>query len=279
MPDPYYDGAVQIAGAFRGYVIGRIPVLRTAIRHYTVGVNSIGTCGRDFQMLQARSGVLYQGAEVDSVNYGAGMPWNWQSVHVEAEWHPEYNADEPILSDAMIDSLRGFAAWLETEWGIRRSESYHGYVGRITDWSGWIDHRWLIQTGDWHSNSWPVEEWARVVAAPPLGEGEDRMQPGLFVDAVGRVWVYDPNGHTKTWVRTNEALGAVIALRGLAGLPVTSPPWSRNDATDALLADARDTDSFSAVGGGAVVGIATTADVLASEQRVRGDVNKARTLT
>lgn len=168
MPDPFYPGAVQIAGAFRSYGAGRIAQLLTALRHYTVGVNSIGTCGRDFQLLQARDGTLYQGAPVDAVCWGAGDPWNHRAVHIEAEWHPVYNADEPILNDAMIGSLAGLALWLETDWSIRRDASYDG-PDRVALWDGWIDHGKVIQTGDWHTNFWPADQWARVAAggAPP----------------------------------------------------------------------------------------------------------------
>lgn len=248
MSDPIYDGAVQVQGAFRGYGNGRIRNLTTAIRHYTVGANSLGTCGRDFQMLQSRSGVLYQGAEVDAINWGAGDPWNGCSVHIEAEWHPVLNADEPILNDAMVASLRPFCAWLESEWGISRASSYDGPT-RVTAWSGFIDHRWLIQTGDWHTNFWPDDQWARVAAPEPAPRIEDRMKPILCVQPDGKVVVYDPNAHTKTWVRSPAALSSIQALRALEGL---STDIVRNDATDNVTSDARwveDTPSATAGGG------------------------------
>jgi hypothetical protein len=277
MPNPTYDGAVQVGGALRGYRAGRITVT-TALRHYTVGVNSLGTCGRDFQFLQARNGVLYQGAEVDAKNWGAGEPWNSCAVHVEAEWHPTYNAGEPVVNDAMADTLGGLAAWLESEWGVRRAESYHG-PDRVRSWRGWTDHAYVIQTGDWHHNSWPVDEWERVVNG---AKGRDEVQPGLFQPVVnqplhphnGKVFVYDYNTHTRTWVRSQAALNEIQYTWGQAGVDAAV----RTSVAVNMVLDARDLDAV--VGGGGTVpeNVATKGDVLESEERVRGDVNKARTV-
>lgn len=67
---------------------------------------------------------------------------------------------------------------------------------------------------------------------------EDRMKPGLFLDApTGRVYVYDPNNHTKTWLQTPEALAswqAIAALNGVSG------DIQDNETTRILLADAAD---------------------------------------
>jgi hypothetical protein len=286
MPNPIYSGAQQVAGAFRGYRIGRIPNLTTALRHYTVGVNSLGTCGRDFQMLQARNGILYQGAEVDCVNYGAGMPWNWNAVHVEAEWHPIYNANEPILNEAMIQSLAAFAEWLEYEWGIRRSESYHGYAGRITSWRGWTDHCWLIQSGDYHYNYWPIEEWNLVASGGVPKEKE--VQPGLFQPVVnqpghpdnGKVFVYDYNTHTKTWIKSMPALNEIQYTWGQAGVDATI----RVGVAVNMVLDARDIDTFSLVtppsgGGGSMpTDYARREDIVTSTSAVLSAVNAPRTL-
>jgi len=221
MPNPLYPGAVQVAGALRGYAAtgGRPINLTTAIRHYTVGFNSIGTCGRDFQMLQARDGTLYQGAEVDAKNWGAGDPWNGCSVHIEAEWHP--SMDEPVLNAAMIDTQRGFCAWLESEWGINRASSYHG-PDRVTSWRGFIDHRWLIQTGDWHTNSWPLDAWEAICATAPTIEDDMKSmlihKPGDLT-----VWVYDAANGTKTKVANMAALDGMRFLAGKTGLLIDGP--------------------------------------------------------
>ena len=61
------------------------------------------------------------------------------------------------------------------------------------------------------------------------------MNPGLFVDTNGAVWVYDPNNKTKTWVTGPDELSAIQALRAVNGLPVDVV---RNATTDALLAGA-----------------------------------------
>lgn len=269
MPDPFYPHAVQVAGANRAYRAGRITRVTTGIRHYTVGVNSIGTCGRDFQFLQARDGVLFQGAEVDAVNWGAGDPWNRCSVHIEAEWHPTYNADEPVLNAAMVATQRPFLAWLESEWGIRRDASYHG-PDRLTSWAGFIDHRWLIQSGDWHYNLWPPELWPTLTQEETVAG----MQPILAVNLFGLVYVYDPNAHTKTWIRSPAALSAYQSLRAISGL---SPDVIRNDLTDQLLGDAREINHIPdpwPTGGGGGTGGATPAQV---EEIVAADGAKTRT--
>jgi len=72
-----------------------------------------------------------------------------------------------------------------------------------------------------------------VTESTPTKRG--RMNPGLFVDANGAVWVYDPNTKTKAWVTNPDELSAVQALRTLSGLPADI---IRNSTTDALLAGA-----------------------------------------
>lgn len=233
MPSTTYPDAVQVQGALRGYRAGRIRNLTTMLCHYTVGINSLGTCGRDFQFLQARNGVLYQGAEIDAVNWGAGDPWNGCSVHVEVEYLP--GVDDVIITPAARESLRRFVHWLGPEWSLDLGPDGYYDGPRVPAWSGAIAHRAVIQTGDWHSNYWPGEDWAYISGeAPP--EEEDRMKPVLCVQPDGKVVHYDPNTHTKTWIRTPEALSAVQALRALDGLPTDIV---RNAATDGATTDAR----------------------------------------
>jgi hypothetical protein len=75
-------------------------------------------------------------------------------------------------------------------------------------------------------------------------EEDERMKPRLLRPKPnGKTWVYDPNTHTKTWVRTSEALDAYVFLFGI-GID-TNPGWA------GILEDARDTDDFSATSGGA----------------------------
>lgn len=246
MGEAIYPRAVQVAGAHRGYRAGRI-ILTTAIRHYTVGANSLATCGRDFQLLQARDGTLYQGCELDARCWGAGDPWNGRSLHVEAEWHPVLNADEPVLNDAMIDSLAPFAEWLEHDsgWAIRRDASYEG-PDRVGAWDGWIDHRWLIQTGDWHYNLWPSDQWQRIVTGRQPAE-EASVKPGLFAPDGLKVWLYNPATHTKTWVRTMAALKLLQALLAIGGANpqvVTDPQWAP------LIAAAREITDPTPISGG-----------------------------
>ena len=78
-----------------------------------------------------------------------------------------------------------------------------------------------------------------VAPSQPSPTVEDRMKPGLFVDAAGAVYVYDPNNHTANHIGNPDALSAIQSLRQLEGL---STAIVRNGTTDALLADANKLD-------------------------------------
>ena len=235
MPNPVYPGAVWRPGVNAGYRAGRTPV-SAVVCHYTVGRNSsgIGLQGY-FQFLVARDGTVEQYAEADAVCWHGGSPWNGRGPGIEIEYLP--GVDDDIFTPAAYDATARLCQWLHDEWLV----PFDFYDGpRVTDHRGFITHRALIQTGDAHSDYWPT--LPRVGDEP---EQKDRMNPELWQDATGAVWVYDPNNHTKTHLRTSEALGAMQAIRTLAGL---NPNWIRNGTTDALLADAREV--FPAGGGG-----------------------------
>jgi hypothetical protein len=96
-----------------------------------------------------------------------------------------------------------------------------------------------------------LRAWVAAGAqAPNSSLQEDRMKPGLFASD-GRVYVYDGNNHTKTWLQTPDALAAWQALAALNGISGTI---SENDTTRILLADAVDVRAIPAqAGGGAAV--------------------------
>ena len=76
-------------------------------------------------------------------------------------------------------------------------------------------------------------------ATPPAPDQEARMRPGLFLDPdTGKVYVYDPNNHTKTWLQTPEALATWQAVASFD--PGQNREIHQNDATRILLADAVD---------------------------------------
>lgn len=81
----------------------------------------------------------------------------------------------------------------------------------------------------------------RVTGAATPPRKDSRMLPGLYVDASGAVWVYDPNTKTKTWVTGPAELSAIQTLWSVAALegkPHGDPTIIRNGTTDALLSAA-----------------------------------------
>lgn len=94
----------------------------------------------------------------------------------------------------------------------------------------------------------PLRAWIAAGALPPNAAPtpEDCMQPDLYVDAESRVWVYDGNNHTKTWVNGPDTLSAIQTHRSLNGL-YTDPV--RNGTTDRLLAGAVEIKAASSGGG------------------------------
>lgn len=111
---------------------------------------------------------------------------------------------------------------------IEATPAYRGGVQRLrADQQGWGPNACLL----------PGIDYSNGGHGTPTTQ-EDRMRPGLFLDApTGRVYVYDPNNHTKTWLRTPEALAM---WQGLAVLNGNNADIHENEATRILLADAAD---------------------------------------
>lgn len=166
MGNPWYPDAVKHNGAHANYQAGQIDVV-TGLCHYTVGFNSIGTCGRDFQFLIDRDGTVHQGAPVDARCWGAGDPWNGRAVHIEVEFYP--GVDATIFTDAARSSTGKLVRWLNADWLIPL-QHYAGYYPavRLTEYNGFIDHAAVIQTDAWHNDFWPADDWAAMIAGPPV---------------------------------------------------------------------------------------------------------------
>lgn len=73
---------------------------------------------------------------------------------------------------------------------------------------------------------------------PPASSEDDRMKPGLFAEpSTGKVYVYDPNNHTKTWITNPDALSAWQSIAAINGVPTDIVD---NATSRKLLADAQD---------------------------------------
>lgn len=174
MPEVWYPGAVRIDGDHANYQAGRITVT-TGLCHYTVGRNSRGTCGRDFQFLQERDGTLVQGAPIDARCWGAGDPWNGCAVHYEVEYLPGVDVD--VFTEPARVKTRDFVHWLNAQWGVPLD---HWGGARIAAWTGWIDHGSVIQTGDYHTDGWPQPDCNFIFDTQPTPPVEDFDMSILF---------------------------------------------------------------------------------------------------
>lgn len=218
MPEVWIPWAVRLDGAHANYEAGRIGNVTTGLAHYTVGRNSTGTCGRDFQLLGARDGTLYQGAPIDAVCWGAGDPWNGCSVHYEIEYLP--GADDAVFTDLCRDTTQRTVHWVHDNWGIPL-DYYHG--PRIPAHNGWIAHDSVIQTGDYHNDFWPAEDAAIIFGtAPPPLSPEDTMW--LIHDRDTNLhWIATANG----MVQTPESHSNELAFSGIKryDLPTATVQW------------------------------------------------------
>jgi hypothetical protein len=173
MANPWYPNAIRHEGAHANYEAGQVLHVSAVVCHFTVGVNSIGTLGRDFTFLVDRDGDVHQGAPVDARVYHAGEPWNSRGPGIEVEYHwlvddaeGDGQDDEDVMTEAQVAALHALVAWLRDEWGV----TFEYYDGpRIYNYQGFIAHRAVIQSGDWHSDYWPASDAVRIFAAtaPP----------------------------------------------------------------------------------------------------------------
>jgi hypothetical protein len=182
MAEVWYPFAIRRYGAHANYERGTNS-MRAVVCHYTVGVNSIGTLGRDFTFLIDRDGDVHQGCPVNAKVWHAGEPWNTTSCGIEVEYHPTYDdedgdgpEDEEVMTEAQVEALHGLVMWLHHEWGIPL-DFYDG--PRVSSWHGFINHASLIQTGTWHYDYWPRADWDRIVAAPAPPPEPPRPQVAL----------------------------------------------------------------------------------------------------
>ncbi len=166
MPDPIYPVARWRPGANadNGHT-----TMESAVCHYTVGRDSTSIGDRGFfHFLVARDGRVFQFARADAICFHAGDPWNERGPGIEVEYLPDY--DDEIFTPEAEAATALLVAWLEDEWGIP-AEFYDG--ARRNVWHGFITHRSLIQTGDYHSDWWPYLPTITDPGPIPLPEEDD----------------------------------------------------------------------------------------------------------
>lgn len=194
-----YPNAIWTPGVNAGYRSGRT-TMQSVVCHYTVGRNSIPIGERGyFNFLVARDGTVYQFAEADAICWHAGTPWNMYGPGIEVEYLPGY--DDELFTPEAYHSTALLVDWLCANFGLPPA-FYDG--PRISFFNGFITHRSLIQTGDYHSDWWP-ELPTDTTPTPLPPEDEDMLKPFL-IEAHGGVWCYDPRTHTAKPFATPETL-------------------------------------------------------------------------
>lgn len=220
-----YPGAVWRPGAAAGYAHGHT-TMQSVVCHYTVGKDSrpVGDRGY-FNFLVSRDGTVTQFAEADALTWHAGNPFNGLGPGIEVEY-----LDEPdIFTPEAHDATAHLCQWLSDTYGIPL-DYYDQPAQRIPAFHGFISHRSVVEDADLHNDYWP--DLPRVAAAPTPTQ-EDRMQPELFLEkASGKVYVYDGNNATATWLMDPDALAAVQAHMAIHGVDNSIKD---NDLTHRLL--------------------------------------------
>jgi len=242
MPEEWYPQAVRMPGAAAGWTKGRTPV-QTVVCHYTVGRDStgIGVQGY-FHWLVRRNGEIVQFCETSALSWHAGNEGNPLGPGIEVEYLP--GADDTIFTPEALQATGQLVRWLISEWGV--DANYYDPEQRmpLPLPAGFIAHRSLPNQD--HTDYWPREDWDQMVGGPqPAPEERSRMKPVLFVDAAGKVWVYDPNNHTKTWVKSPEALNDIAALWAISGVDATLHNNLQKMVADAVEIKAGGTSSAS----------------------------------
>lgn len=202
-----YPGAIWKPGAAAGYTRGRNR-MRSVKCHYTAGRDSDDLIRNQglAQWLVTRDGRVIQYAEADALCHDSGE-WNDDGPGIEIEY-----LDEPdIFTPEAYTATAGLVEWL-ISLGIP-GDFYDGPRLAEGTFSGFITHRSLQQSQP-HSDWWPT-----LPRATGLPVQESRMNPELFLDpATGKVYVYDPNGPTATWLMDPDALAAVQTHMALHGV-------------------------------------------------------------
>lgn len=144
--------------------------MSTAVCHYTVGRDSTGIGDQGyFNFLVRRNGEVVQFAESDALCWHAGN-WNTRGPGIEVEFLESFDGPAPanIFTPAQLAAAGRVVRWL-AEGDGPPLRFYDG--GRVTAFDGFITHRSLIQSGDWHYNYWTAEQFAAAIggaaAAPP----------------------------------------------------------------------------------------------------------------
>lgn len=185
-----YPGATWRGGAAAGYARGRTP-MTTAVCHYTVGRDStgIGVQGY-FNFLVRRNGEVVQFAEADALTWHAGN-WNARGPGIEVEYLESYDGPAPgnIFTGPQLNACGALVRWLAGRVPLR---FYDG--ARISEWAGFITHRSIIQSGDWHYNYWTAEQFAAMVGAAPAPAPVRRSIPAMFGRHIadGAIFLFSP---------------------------------------------------------------------------------------
>jgi hypothetical protein len=205
----WYPFAVRRPGVFANYGGGaernRMEVVKC---HYTVGYNSLGTLGRDFQFLVSRDGTVYQGAPVDAICWDSGE-WNDAGPGVEIEHMPATEGD--IFTPEAREATRGLCQWLISEHGF---PAVHWDGDRISEYGGFrgfIDHCDLIQTQQ-HNDYWPADDVAYILGNGAGGlDNMDLAQIDAWMNQqTERITGKNLDG---TYVRNLQVVGDIAEVR------------------------------------------------------------------
>lgn len=230
MPEEWFPAATRQPGNAAGWAKGRTPVT-TVICHYTVGRDStaIGLSGY-FHWLVRRNGEIVQFCETSAVAWHAGNEGNPLGPGIEVEYLP--GVDDEMFTAEARDACGQLVRWLISEWGVEAV--YYDPVERLPlpIPNGFVAHRSLPNQD--HTDSWAREDWDLMVGGQPAPVERTRMKPTLFVDKTGKVWVYDPNNHTKTWIKSPDALNEIAALWAISGVDATLHNNLQNMVADAV---------------------------------------------
>jgi hypothetical protein len=288
----FLPGAILDPGRHWSYQAGYSSCLMD-VWHYTVGSNSIALIRNNgLAAFLIRDEGIYQFAPSNAVCF-TQCEWNRVATATEVE------SLDGSISQAQLNHLRYLTLWKTVTHGIPQMWHTGWRLPLGYDFRGVTNHRDLVHRAcDMHDDGFDTWVW-EFVAGPGTAPAKRMAMASHLIHEVregpdlGKVYDYDADAHTKTWIRNPNALDAQVQLRNIV---IYYGGWADKTVHTTAdnewlwgkcLDDARSIDDMPmnykppSGGGGAPLpaDLATKADVLESEGRVREDVNKDRTLT
>lgn len=271
-------GALYDPGVHWNYQAGHT-LAAMLVWHYTVGSNSIALIrDRGLAPVLIRDDVIWQFAPLDARCF-TQCEFNGRAIGYEVE------SLDGSISDAELGLLGYATVWALTQHGIP-PVFYDGPRMAVgTPYVGVTNHRNLMHHAcDMHSDGFDRWVWDAIMgAAPPAQEDDNTMLPEYLVKNVddGQWWHFPPMQAEPVRVSGEFVLAraSFMATGESNGPTIIAIQGSRQGAL-IRLAQIITAAVPPPSGGGAPLpaDVATKADIAASEQRVRADVNKARTV-